>query len=32
MAAHALSLDLTFVTNNTERFARVAGLRTENWV
>jgi tRNA(fMet)-specific endonuclease VapC len=32
MAAHALSLDLTFVTNNTEHFARVVGLRTENWV
>jgi tRNA(fMet)-specific endonuclease VapC len=25
MAAHALSLRLTFVTNNTRRFARVAG-------
>jgi tRNA(fMet)-specific endonuclease VapC len=32
MAAHALSLGLTFVTNNTKHFARVAGLRTENWV
>jgi len=32
MAAHALSLGLTFVTNNTEHFGRVAGLRTENWV
>jgi tRNA(fMet)-specific endonuclease VapC len=32
MAAHALSLGLTFVTNNTEHFARVVGLRTENWV
>jgi tRNA(fMet)-specific endonuclease VapC len=32
MAAHALSLGLTFVTNNTKHFSRVAGLRTENWV
>ena len=31
-AAHALSLRLTFVTNNTRHFARVAGLVTENWV
>lgn len=32
MAAHALSLGLTFVTNNTKHFARVVGLRTEDWV
>jgi len=32
MAAHALSRRLTFVTNNTRHFARVAGLATENWV
>ena len=32
MAAHALSLGLTFVTNNTRHFARVVGLKTENWV
>ena len=32
MAAHALSLGLTFVTNNTQHFGRVVGLRTENWV
>ena len=32
MAAHALSLGLTFVTNNTQHFARVVGLKTENWV
>ena len=32
LAAHALSLGLTLVTNNTRHFARVAGLRTENWV
>ena len=31
MAADALSLRLTFVTNNTRHFARVAGLATENW-
>ena len=31
MAAHALSLRLTFVTNNTRHFARVTGLATENW-
>ncbi|MBI4590667.1 MAG: PIN domain-containing protein [Candidatus Rokubacteria bacterium] len=31
MAAHALSLGLTFVTNNTRHFERVVGLRTENW-
>jgi tRNA(fMet)-specific endonuclease VapC len=31
MAAHALSLGLTFVTNNTQHFARVTGLNTENW-
>ena len=32
MAAHALSLRLTFVTNNTAHFGRVVGLKTENWV
>ena len=32
MAAQALSLDLTFVTNNTQHFERVRGLRIENWV
>jgi tRNA(fMet)-specific endonuclease VapC len=32
MAAHALSLGLTFVTNNTQHFGRVVGLKTENWV
>ncbi len=31
MAAHALSLRRTFVTNNTKHFARVVGLETENW-
>jgi tRNA(fMet)-specific endonuclease VapC len=32
MAAHALSLGLTFVTNNTHHFSRIAGLNTENWL
>ena len=31
IAAHALSLDLTLVTNNTAEFNRVEGLRLENW-
>ena len=31
MAAHALSLGVTFVTNNTQHFGRVVGLRIENW-
>jgi tRNA(fMet)-specific endonuclease VapC len=31
IAAHALSLDLTVVTNNTKHFRRVPGLRIENW-
>ncbi|HLA78829.1 MAG TPA: type II toxin-antitoxin system VapC family toxin [Vicinamibacteria bacterium] len=32
MAAHALSLGLTVVTNNTKHFSRVPGLAVENWV
>lgn len=32
IAAHALSLDAILVTNNTREFARVSGLRVENWV
>ncbi len=32
MAAHALSLGLTVVTNNTKHFSRVPGLTVENWV
>ena len=32
IAAHALSLGLTFVTNNAKHFARVVELKTENWV
>lgn len=31
IAAHALSLGLTLVTNNTREFSRVSGLRLENW-
>lgn len=31
IAAHARSLDLTVVTNNTKEFARVPGLKLENW-
>lgn len=32
IAAHALSLDLTLVTNNTKHFGRVRGLKTRNWL
>jgi tRNA(fMet)-specific endonuclease VapC len=31
IAAHALSLNATLVTNNEREFRRVAGLRVENW-
>jgi tRNA(fMet)-specific endonuclease VapC len=31
IAAHALSLDLTLVTNNESDFADVPGLRIQNW-
>ena len=31
IAAHALSLDLTLVTNNERDFSDVRGLRVENW-
>ena len=31
IAAHARSLGLTLVTNNTAEFSRVKGLRVENW-
>lgn len=31
IAAHARSLGLTLVTNNTAEFRRVTGLRVENW-
>jgi tRNA(fMet)-specific endonuclease VapC len=32
IAAHALSLDLTLVTNNEADFAGYPGLRVENWL
>ena len=31
VAAHALSLGLTVVTNNTKHYSRVPGLAVENW-
>ena len=31
IAAHARSLGLTLVTNNTAEFGRVKGLKIENW-
>ena len=31
IAAHALSLDVRLVTHNVREFARVPGLRTEDW-
>jgi tRNA(fMet)-specific endonuclease VapC len=31
IAAHAISLGFTLVTNNVKHFTRVAGLRVENW-
>jgi len=32
IAAHALALDVTLVTNNEREFARVPGLSVENWL
>jgi tRNA(fMet)-specific endonuclease VapC len=32
IAAHAMSLNLTLVTNNTKHFTRVRGLKTKNWL
>jgi tRNA(fMet)-specific endonuclease VapC len=32
IAAHALSIDATLVTNNTKHFQSVKGLQLENWV
>ena len=32
IAAHALSLNVTLVTNNTREFSRVPNLKLENWV
>ena len=31
IAAHALSLNLTLVTNNEKEFSRISDLRIENW-
>jgi tRNA(fMet)-specific endonuclease VapC len=31
LAAHALSRDLVFVSNNTKHFRRIKGLKLENW-
>ncbi len=31
IAAHALSLGLTVVTDNEREFRRVAGLKVQNW-
>ena len=32
IAAHALTLRLILITNNTEEFSRIRALRLENWV
>jgi tRNA(fMet)-specific endonuclease VapC len=32
IAAHALSLDLTIITNNIAEFSRIPRLKCENWV
>jgi tRNA(fMet)-specific endonuclease VapC len=32
IAAHALALDATLVTDNTREFSRIEGLRLENWL
>lgn len=32
IAAHALDLNCTLVTNNEKEFERVKGLKIENWV
>ena len=32
IAAHAMSLHLTLVSNNTKHFTRVKGLKTVNWL
>jgi tRNA(fMet)-specific endonuclease VapC len=32
IAAHALALDLTLVTDNDREFSRIYGLRVENWL
>lgn len=32
IAAHALSINATLVTNNTQEFERIQGLNLENWI
>ena len=32
IAAHALSLDLTIISNNIKEFSRIPNLKCENWV
>ena len=32
IAAHAMSLNLTLVSNNTKHFKQVRGLKTQNWL
>lgn len=32
IAAHAMSLEMVLVTNNTKEFSRIKGLKLENWV
>lgn len=32
IAAHAITLELTLVTNNVKHFNRVRGLNVENWL
>jgi tRNA(fMet)-specific endonuclease VapC len=32
IAAHALALDVTLVTNNLNEFSRISNLKLENWV
>ena len=32
IAAHALALGMTLVTDNTREFGRVRGLKVENWL
>ncbi len=32
IAAHALSLDLTIISNNIKEFSRIQNLRCENWI
>jgi tRNA(fMet)-specific endonuclease VapC len=32
IAAHAIALDATLVTDNIRHFSRIAGLKVENWI